>query len=227
MKILISIKDEEEAKTVSGMKGIDIIDIKNPDEGTLGANNPWTIKKALEYLPSQSLIAASIGDLDFKPGSASLASYGTALLGVDFVTAAYMGLKTQGEIKSMTKHLIKSLEDFDSGLIVAGYADHKRLRSPDPNDLITEVGGADYFMLDTAIKDGRSVLDFAPPKKLLDLKKKAENSGLKLIIAGSIRYPQLKIIREIDPHMMGFRGILCDNGAIKKELLERLIREIR
>jgi uncharacterized protein (UPF0264 family) len=43
MKVLVSPKDVEEAKAViSG--NADIVDVKNPKEGSLGANFPWVIK---------------------------------------------------------------------------------------------------------------------------------------------------------------------------------------
>jgi uncharacterized protein (UPF0264 family) len=50
MKVLISPKDEFEAKAaVDG--GADIIDVKNPDEGSLGANFPWVIRQVRNLVP--------------------------------------------------------------------------------------------------------------------------------------------------------------------------------
>jgi uncharacterized protein (UPF0264 family) len=38
LKVLISIKDAVEAGEITGLKGVDLVDVKNPAEGTLGAN---------------------------------------------------------------------------------------------------------------------------------------------------------------------------------------------
>ena len=47
MKLLVSPKDIEEAKAV--IRGnADFIDVKNPKEGSLGANFPWVIRAIKE-----------------------------------------------------------------------------------------------------------------------------------------------------------------------------------
>jgi uncharacterized protein (UPF0264 family) len=227
MKVLISIKDGMEARAVAGVKGVDIIDVKNPLEGTLGANNPWVIEEIKEILPSETQIAASIGDLDFKPGGASLAAYGAASIGLDYITASMFKIKRAEEVKTMTKKLLKALHEFKTGLIIAGYADFNRCSSIDPFEFLPSIEGADYIMLDTAIKDGKNILDFITIDELKDFKERAHDLGLKLIVSGSIRYSQLQKIKEVMPDVVGFRGIVCENGTVKSELVSKLMRELR
>jgi hypothetical protein len=71
MKILISVKDRAEAEAVLDTGGVDFLDIKNPEEGTLGASKPWIIEEISEIPHGKTKIAASIGDLDYRPGSAA------------------------------------------------------------------------------------------------------------------------------------------------------------
>ncbi len=53
MKLLISPMNENEAlEAIAG--GADIIDVKNPKEGALGANYPWIIKRIKEVTPKNS-----------------------------------------------------------------------------------------------------------------------------------------------------------------------------
>ncbi|MFQ5800685.1 MAG: (5-formylfuran-3-yl)methyl phosphate synthase [Candidatus Hydrothermarchaeales archaeon] len=226
MRILISIKDAQEAEAVVGAGGVDIIDVKNPSEGTLGANHPWVIEEVQELISSGTEIAASIGDLDFKPGGASLAAYGVASLGVDYVTASMFRVKPE-EVGIMASKLLRTLEDFETGLIIAGYADYKRCGSADPFEFLPSIEGTEYVMLDTAIKDGRNILNFVTVEELVEFKEKAHDMGLKLIIAGSIRYSQLEAVKEIAPDVLGFRGIVCEDGRVKKGLVERLVRELK
>jgi uncharacterized protein (UPF0264 family) len=226
MKILISIKDAAEAKEVAAAGGVDIVDVKNPEEGTLGANHPWVIEEVKALFSRRTLIAASIGDLDFKPGSASLAAYGAASLEVDYITASMFKVKTKEEVRVMTEKLLRTLEEFDTGLIVAGYADFHRCGSISPFEFLQSVEGAEYIMIDTAIKDGKSLLDFVALDELTEFKEKAHDLGVKLILAGSIRYPQLHKVKKVGADVLGFRGIVCENGTVKKSLVERLVREI-
>ena len=82
MKLLISPKNAEEAKeAVTG--GADIVDVKNPLEGSLGANFPWIIREIKEIIPEGVEISATIGDFPPLPGTASLAALGMCTLGVD------------------------------------------------------------------------------------------------------------------------------------------------
>ena len=225
MKILISVKDSIEAKAVSGVSGVNIVDIKNPSEGTLGANHPWVIDEIINILPSGTEVAASIGDLDFKPGGASLAALGAASLGVDYITAAMHQVSIK-DVKTMTKTLLKAIEDLGTGLIIAGYADYKRYGGANPFEFLPYVEGADYIMLDTAVKDGKNILNFTSIEELSGFKEECHALGLKLIIAGSIRYPELNIIKKVGPDVLGFRGIVCENGVVKRGLVERLVREL-
>ena len=102
---MISIKDIDEAIAVIEGGGVDILDVKNPEEGTLGANHPWVIEEIKEILPEDIELGASIGDLDYKPGTASLAALGAAACNVDYITASMYGVKTSKEVGDMTKKI--------------------------------------------------------------------------------------------------------------------------
>ena len=60
--------------------GADIIDVKNPQEGPLGANYPWVIKKIREITPKNIEVSCTLGEVPNLPGSISLAALGAASL---------------------------------------------------------------------------------------------------------------------------------------------------
>ncbi|MFX0117712.1 MAG: (5-formylfuran-3-yl)methyl phosphate synthase, partial [Candidatus Hodarchaeota archaeon] len=75
--------DVEEARNcLEG--GADIIDVKNPREGSLGANFPAVIRAVRKEIGAHPLSAA-LGDIMFKPGTIALAAHGLAYCGVDYV----------------------------------------------------------------------------------------------------------------------------------------------
>jgi uncharacterized protein (UPF0264 family) len=135
-------------------------------------------------------------------------------------------VRTTDEVRKMSSKLHRTLEEFDTGLIVSGYADHLRCGSSDPFEFLTMVPEADFVMLDTAVKDGKNILDFATAKDLIDLKEKVHKTGQKLIISGSIKYPQLESVREIGADVLGFRGIVCNQGGVKIDLVKKLVRAL-
>ena len=79
MKLLISPTSVQEALVVAA-SGCDIVDIKNIDEGSLGAQPAWIIRQIIRELYADTneapQISVAIGDLPNKPGTISLAAYG-------------------------------------------------------------------------------------------------------------------------------------------------------
>ena len=64
--LLISpINTEEALESIEG--GADIVDVKNPKEGSLGANFPWVIKSIRDMTPKDTLVSATLGDVPYKP----------------------------------------------------------------------------------------------------------------------------------------------------------------
>ena len=83
MRILISIKSAEEVSAaIQG--GAEIIDLKQPDEGSLGAPNPRTIQAVKNLAPS-NVISVAIGDMPNLPGTAALAALGAATFDVNYI----------------------------------------------------------------------------------------------------------------------------------------------
>ncbi|MCJ7559049.1 hypothetical protein MUO79_00325, partial [Candidatus Bathyarchaeota archaeon] len=77
MKLLISTVNEKETKeAVAG--GADIIDVKNPVEGALGASFPWVIKRIRAITPKNIEVSCALGDVPNLPGTISLAALGAA-----------------------------------------------------------------------------------------------------------------------------------------------------
>jgi hypothetical protein len=228
MKIFLSIKDLREAREVIAGGGCDILDVKNPNEGTLGANVPWVIQEIKEILPADIQLAASIGDLYFKPGTAALAARGVATLGVNYVTASMFGTKTPEEVGEMTKKISRAINDYgpDVKLIISGYADGYRIGAASPFDFVTEIEEAHILMVDTAIKDGKNIFDFVTVEMLQDLNDIAHDHGLKTVLAGSIRLNHLPMALEARPDYLGFRGVFCENGEARREKVAALRREI-
>ena len=74
MKLLVSPVNKEEA-IIASKGGADIVDVKNPKEGSLGANFPWIIKEIKEAVNGKQPISATIGDFNYKPGTACPCSF--------------------------------------------------------------------------------------------------------------------------------------------------------
>ena len=233
MKLLVSPKDVEEAKAV--IRGnADIVDVKNPKEGSLGANFPWVIMAIKELVEKERgngmEMSAAIGDFDYKPGTASLAALGAASAGADYIKIGLLKIKTRQEAIDLLTGVVKAVKGFDptKKVVSAFYSDYKRINSISPFE-ITEIGkevDVDVAMVDTGIKDGRSTLEFLSEEELKTFVSESKALGLDTALAGALTFEDLPVIKEINPDILGVRGMVC-GGDRKAQVRAELVTELR
>ncbi len=235
LKLLISSTEEKEAaEAIAG--GADIIDVKNPKEGALGASYPWVTKRIREITPTNIAVSCTIGDVPNLPGTASLAALGAASMGVDYIKVGLYGLKTLDEAVHLMQQVTKAVKDYNSRIKVAatGYADAKRVGSVDPL-LIPEIASkanADIAMLDTSIKDGKSLFTFLAATQLRAVVDEAHGYDLQVALAGSLRKEDLPAVYALGTDIAGLRGAACTrgdrvNGRVTKEKVRELAEAIK
>lgn len=228
MRLLVSPMNMEEAQAALA-GGADILDVKNPKEGSLGANFPWVIRSVADLAKGRVPVSATIGDLDFKPGTASLAALGAASSGADYVKAGLLGVKTCDQAEEMLKAIVRAVKDLDpkKKVVASGYSDYLRVGSISPMLLpaAASEAGADVVMVDTAIKDGKPTFDFMGEKDLADFIELGHSNDLEVALAGSIGFPHLETLLRLQPDIIGVRGIVCGGdrrSAVKEELVVKV-----
>jgi len=228
MRLLVSPKNVEEAKSaVEG--GADIIDVKNPKEGSLGANFPWVIKEIREIVPKNIPLSATIGDFCFKPGTASLAALGAVTAGADYIKIGLYDIKTKNEAIEMVYSVSRSIKEYDQDkkVVIAAYSDFERIGSISPLLLpeICKDYNVDVVMVDTGIKDGRSTLEFMSIDTIKTFINDSHSNGFEVAIAGSLNEDDIVKLTMFGPDIIGVRGIVCGgdrNADIDKNLVKAL-----
>jgi (5-formylfuran-3-yl)methyl phosphate synthase len=215
MKVLISPKDEFEAReAVNG--GADIIDVKNPAEGSLGANFPFVIKRIREIVPDSIEVSATIGDFPHLPGSASLAALGAAVAGANYVKVGLKGSKTRDDAIFLMENVARTVKEYDTQkkVVLAGYADFQRASTLDPLLLpeIAHSAGCDVVMVDTFVKDGRSLFDFMDEAACAQFVSEGHRRKLDVALAGSIKLREIPAIKHTGTDIVGIRGAACSSG---------------
>ena len=127
MKLLVSVADAREAR-VAVQAGVDIVDVKNPAEGSLGAPAPGVIARVRDTVPPERPVSAAIGDLPNLPGTAALAALGAARSGAAYVKVGLWGTSTEEEAVAVLRAVREAL-DGDATVIAAAYADADRVPS--------------------------------------------------------------------------------------------------
>lgn len=230
MKLLVSAVNASEA-VEAAKGGADIIDIKNIKEGALGASFPWVIKEiknALQKTRSDSKyeLSATLGDLEFKPGGASLAAFGLASFELSYIKIG-MKVKNREEAVKLASAVKRASEERKMKkapkIILAAYADFREINSVSPLDAIyaAHKAGAGGVMIDTYKKDGRSLLQLLDSDYLRKFIKKAGEKKLLTCLAGSISLDALPEIKKLKPDIIGIRSAACTKGDRKKGRIER------
>jgi len=213
--LLISpINNEEALESIEG--GADIVDVKNPKEGSLGANFPWVIKEIRELTPDNMLVSATLGDIPYKPGTVSLAAMGALVSGADYIKVGLYGTSNFDEALEVMTNVVKTVKSEKSNAIVvaSGYADAHRVGAVSPWEIpkIAKESGSDLAMLDTAVKDGKTLFDYLDIEMLEKFVKEIHSYGLKSALAGSVKKDQLKDLHDIGCDVVGVRGAACTGG---------------
>ncbi len=235
MKLLISPQNPmEAAEAIAG--GAGIIDVKNPREGPLGANFPWVIAEIKRLLPDGVELSCTLGEAPNLPGSMTLAAYGAASLGVDYVKAGLGGVKTLQEAVVLLECIVKAAKMVNPKIrvVAAGYADFQRANSIEPL-LVVEAAvraKADLAMIDTAIKDGKNLFSFQSKGQLKEFVDLAHSHGLGAALAGSLRAEDLPVVCGLGANFAGLRGAACSNsnrvtGHITRERVRALAEIVR
>jgi uncharacterized protein (UPF0264 family) len=230
LKLLISPINEKEAReAIAG--GADIIDVKNPKEGALGANFPWVIKRIKEVSHSKLEVSCTLGEVGNFPGSLSLAALGAASLGVNYIKVGLYGIKTPQEAIFLLQNVRRAAKNCNSQIrvAVAGYADAEKIGAIDPL-LIPEIAHksqVDVAMIDTSIKDGKNLFDYLTVEQLRKFVDTAHSFGLEAALAGSLGAEQLPVVYRLDADIAGLRGAACTkSNRVKGHITRKLVREL-
>ena len=200
---LASVRDVEEAEMALGA-GADIIDLKDPARGALGALAPDTIAACIRHVAGRAPISATIGDRPLEGEGVRAAMLATAALGVDYVK---LGIFPGAGAERCLKRLAG-----DTGplrLILVLFAD--ALPAFDAIELAARIG-AHGVMFDTLGKTAAALPEHISFIGLADRIACAKAEGLIVGLAGALKARHVPSLVALQPDLLGFRGALCRDG---------------
>jgi uncharacterized protein (UPF0264 family) len=208
MKLLVSVVDADEARAAAAA-GADIVDVKNPAEGSLGAPSPAVIAAVCAAVGQP--VSAAIGDMPNLPGTAALAAAGAANSGATFVKVGLWGVSTEDDAVALLSAVRAAVPD--AVVVAAAYADARRVPhaplAPELLPRVARAAGVEVCLLDTAIKDGRGLLEWLSPEPFVA---EAHDLGLEVALAGALRAEDLPMIENTGADIAGVRSAACVGG---------------
>jgi dihydroneopterin aldolase len=216
---LASVASVEEAK-IALTGGADIIDLKNPHAGALGALPLTTIADTVKLINNNAQTSATIGDLTADSGSIPDAVRAMQTTKVDFIK---IGLFSEGgDLSELISSLCNEASNYK--LIAVLFADQ-----PLDLTLLPQLAEANFHgvMLDTATKQGSGLRANLPDRDLASFVQTAKQLGLISGLAGQLSTSDIPSLLPLDPDYLGFRSALCTQHKRTQPIDSKAIATVR
>jgi uncharacterized protein (UPF0264 family) len=217
--LLASVNSLEEA-LLALQADVDIIDLKQPQHGALGALPPETVRRIVQAVNGKKPLSATVGDLPMQPQTVNAAVAAMAASGVDYIKIGFFpGGDWPGTIAALQRLAQQGLR-----LIAVLFAD-----TPFGSETVDALAAAGFtgVMLDTMDKAQGSLLEVLPPERIAAFVAAAQAQGLLCGLAGSLRKEHIAALLPLQPDYLGFRGALCCGRERTAQLDSAALLDIR
>lgn len=198
---LASVTSLEEA-TLAHTLGADVVDLKEPRRGALGAAEPDCVRQVVATLGSTTLLSATIGDL--APDNTGLARAVREMheTGVDIVKVGVFAKA----LPATAMQTLRALASDGVRLALVFFAEDSDGR---PDFAALRAAGVVAVMLDTRDKADGNLRDKLDAETLARFVNGAQQAGLAAGLAGSLGLDDIAPLLALQPDYLGFRGALC------------------
>jgi uncharacterized protein (UPF0264 family) len=214
-RLLVSVVSAGEVEAALA-GGADIVDVKNPAEGSLGAPLPALLRSVRSRVAPPTDVSAALGDAPHLPGTMALAAAGAAACGADYLKIGLLGSARPEQALDLLAAVRRAALDVNprTRLMAATYADAARVGALLPRELpaIARQAGFHGVMLDTAVKDGLSTFTALGEDGVAAFLAAARALGLVTALAGALGPAELERAQRLGADIVGVRGSACEGG---------------
>ncbi|CAN4272858.1 (5-formylfuran-3-yl)methyl phosphate synthase [Methylophilaceae bacterium] len=226
-QLLISVKNIEET-LIALNAGVDIIDLKDPENGALGAldlalsaqivakilhYNQFNMMRSLNFSPI--LTSATVGEQHVDLNALMKSILQRVAMNVDIIKVAVSNLEAlpNWQVKFNTQEIAKVKAN--AKLVAVFFADQEVNLT-----LLETLSKMGFYgaMLDTSNKQ-QDLLTVYTKQALQIFTQTCKKNALKSGLAGSLKLQHIECLSEINPFYIGFRGGVCESDARNKVLI--------
>lgn len=180
----------------------DIIDLKQPASGALGALDIDLVKQIVAVINQRCPVSATLGDLPMQPDLVFTAAKIMSGTGVDYIK---IGFFPNGDWQE-TVNKLSVLCQQNIALIAVLFADNQ----PDLT-IVDSLKNAGFtgVMLDTMDKQKGSLMQVIEQTEIGQFVRLAKARQLLSGLAGSLKLEDIAGLLPYQPDYLGFRGALC------------------
>lgn len=225
-RLLVSVRDETEAK-IALAAGVDLIDVKEPSRGSLGAASPAVWHTISEVCRDTCPVSAALGEL-LNDDVATLAAQTN---GLSYAKVGLAGCADRHDWLERWQACLAQLPGEVAAVAVA-YADADRARSPRAEVVLDNAiaFGCRALLFDTYHKGSGDLFDHLPFARLRDLVWEAHSHGLLVVLGGSLNELAIPIARQLRVDYLAVRGAVCRvarDQCVDRSLIEHMLHALR
>ena len=218
-RMLASVNSLEEA-LIALQLDVDIIDLKQPELGALGALQTSQVQIIVEQIQQAKPVSATIGDLPMQAKLIFNAVREMGDTGVDYIKIGFFPEQDWTEVIARLATLTRG----HLKLIAVLFADQQ----PDLNSIKQfSQAGFSGIMLDTMNKASGSLTQVMPLATLQHFVQTAQQQQLLCGLAGSLRASDIQLLLPLQADYLGFRGALCEQHQRTAKLDPAAILKIK
>ncbi len=217
--MLASVENLTEALQVLAA-GVDIIDLKSPSKGALGALPIELVKEIVLAVDGRLPVSATIGDLPMYPKQVGDAVEAMASTGVDYVK---IGFFPDGDWQKTIIHLAPLAAE-GVRLVAVLFGDLNPRLDQIP---ALAISGFSAVMLDTMDKRAGSLTQVCTMDFLQSFIIEAKAYGMLCGLAGSLRQTDIPALLDLQADYLGFRGALCIQQNRTSKIEGKALHDIR
>lgn len=227
-QLLVSVTSVDEAQ-IALQNGADIIDLKNPEQGALGALPLEVVAGIVTFVNAKDVserktISATIGDLPMEPSLLLQHVMALSETKVDIIKIGFFA--GTGALLADYQACLDMLSTVSASgvrLIAVLFVEYDY-----PAELVMAIKSAGFYgvMFDTVGKNGTTFLDYYSTDAMKEIAQDVQAQGLLFGLAGSLNLQHVAMVKSIAPDYMGFRGGVCINNQRTSALDSEKIRAI-
>lgn len=220
-RLLVSVRNADEARLALAA-GVDLIDVKAPEGGSLGFAGWRAIGDVLEAVGERAPVSAALGEL----AEFDLSGLSEMPDGLAYVKAGLSGEASRWDWRARLGRLRDRLPTA-AKLVAVAYADRtaKAPAAPEVLAAAEELGCA-AALVDTFDKSRGPLTAHWSPGEIADWIGGARSAGMLSVVAGSLAIDGIGDLLPLGPDYVAVRGAVCQAGrtsAIDAMKLERLV----
>ncbi len=220
-RLLVSVRNPAEAQMALAA-GTDLIDIKEPRAGALGAAKAETIAAIVEFVAGRAPISAALGELVDVDGT----NWKSALRRVQF---AKIGLAGCARSTDWRERWATAMGDLPRGVaaVAVVYADGNS--SCPPQDAILEQAtrlGCAAVLVDTWDKSAGPLTAHRTTEQIRSFVLEVSQRGMLAVVGGGLTAELIKQILPARPDFVAVRGAVCRCGR-SSDIEEARVRRLK